>query len=417
MAPSSLLIAGRGFPAIFAARLAEARGYRTTLLLDPDPAPLSLVMGAGGGILSRLEAEVGAALCPTSPVPLSTPVMLSLGEPLRYLGAASPASSVSPEEARRFLLSLDASLSGAIFPELARTMALSHEKTSARAPFFSRLANWVFEPEREKERLPRRLKAEARRILAPVGPLLFSLLPFSGLSGSDLADPEVLRLLQNATAARMMGLPPLEFSSGPPPDVTLWHGKFPAVLETTGRGRRYQIAGEAETYDRLLLMTESSDPAFVSGVIEVDRTALPPHWPTLVYLPREEGGESREARGGVLLAVEPSRRGGVSRGWLWGEILPGEAPAQTLLSGVDRLNGQALLPVLNRPTLVRREPRPFVSTGEIPLGGLREMTSYLKKGGHLSLLRDPTLLPLVTEDFWADLSLALPARATVRSGR
>ena len=417
MAPPSLLIAGRGLPALFAARLAEARGYRTTLLLDPDPAPLSLVMGTGGGILSRLETEAGAPFSPTSPLSLSTPVLLSLGEPLRYLGASAPASPVSPEEARRFLGSLDASLSVAIFPELARTMALSHEKTSARAPFFSRLANWIFEPEREKERLPRRLKAESRKIVAPIGPLLSSLLPFAGLAGSDLSDPEALRLLQNATAVRMVAVPPLTTPPGPPPEVTLWRGQLPAVLEPSGHGQRYRIAGEAEEYDRLLLLTEAPEPAFVSGRLEIDRAALPPHWPTLICLPREEASESREARGGVLLAIEPSHGGGVSRGWLWGEILPGKEPAPTLLSAVDRLNAQTLLPPLDRPTLVRREIHPFVSMGEIPLGGLREATSYLKKGSHLSLLRDPTLLPLVSEDFWADLSLALPARATARSGR
>lgn len=414
MAPPSLLIAGRGLPALFAARLAECRGYRTTLLLDPAPAPLSLVMGAGEGILSRLEAEAGRPLSPTPPVPLSTPPLLSLGEPLRYLGVPSPPSPFSPEESRRFLLSLPASLSVAIFPELSRTMALSHAKTSLRAPFFSRLANWVFEPEREKERLPRRLKAEARRIIAPLGSLLSSLLPFAGLAGSDLADPEALRLLQNATAARMVALSSSAFHPTPPSDVTLWQGKFPAVIEPTDRGHRYRIAGETEEYDRLLLLTEEPVPVLVSGSVEVDRAALPTHWPMLVCLPRED---KTDPRGGVLLAVEPSQGGGFSRGWLWGEVLPGEEPAPTLLSAVDRLNAQALLPPLDRPTLVRREPHPFVSTEKIPMGGLRETTSFLKKGGALSLLRDPTLLPLVAEDFWADLSLALPARGTARSGR
>ena len=414
MAPPSLLIAGRGLPALFAARLAEARGYRTTLLLDPAPAPLSLVMGAGAGILSRLEAEAGVSLAPTPALPLSAPPLLSLGEPLWYLGASSPASRISPEESRRFLLSLDASLSVAIFPELARTMVLSHAKTSLRAPFFSRLANWVFEPEREKERLPRRLKAEARRIVAPVLPLLSSLLPFAGLAGSGPADPEALRLLQNMTAVRMVAIPPVAALPTRPTDVTLWQGKFPAVIEPTDRGHRYRIAGEPEEYDRLLLLTEEPDPPFVSGSVEVDRAALPGHWPMLVSLPREE---KNALRGGVLLAVEPSQSGGFSRGWLWGEILPGMEPAPTLLSAVDCLNAQALLPPLDRPTLVRRESQPFVSTEKIPMGGLRETTSYLKKGGPLSLLRDPTLLPLVAEDFWADLSLALPARATARSGR
>ena len=410
MAPLSLLIAGRGFPALFAARLAERRGYRTTLLLDPDPAPLSVVMGGGGGILSRLESEVGAALSPTPPMPLSTPAMLSMGPPARYFFAPLPGSSPAPEEASRFQFSLIPELSQAVFPELSRTMALSHGKTSTVAPFFSRLTNWIFEPEREKERLPRKLAAEARRLIAPAESLLLSLLPLAGLVGRLPGDPAALRLLQNATPGRLVAVSPPTSLPVPPQDVTLWRGKLPAALEPCGHGRRYRIAGETEEFDRVLLLTEPPDPAFVSGVVDLDPRAMPPHWPTVVHFPRKETEGTGETEGGALLVVEHSGNGGRPRGWIWSELLPEEDPAHALLAGVERLNAQTLVPALDRPTLVRREVHPLLFMDSLPLGGLRETTAYLKKGGHLSLLRDPTLLPLVSEDFWADLSLALPAR-------
>ena len=407
MASLSLLIAGRGFPALFAARLAETRGYRTTLLLDPDSAPLSLVMVAGGGILSRLESEAGAALSPTPPLPLPTPAFLSLGEPARYLGASPPVSPPSPEEATRFLYSLEASLAASVFPELARTMALCHEKTSTPTPLLSRLVNWILEPEREKERLSRKLSAEARGGIRPVESLLSSLLPLAGLSGKSPVDPESLRVLQNLLPSRMIAVSPLGAGSVAPGDVRLWRGQLPAVLEMCSRGRRVRIAGEPEEFDRLLLLTDSPDPAFVSGVLNLDAQAIPPHWPPFVHLPPEK---NEEGKGEVFLAIEPSVNGAPSRGWLWSELLPGETPARTLLAAVDRFNARTILPALDRSTLVRRELSPLLSMEGISLRGLRKTTSYLQKGGAFLVMGDPTLLPLVTEDFWADLSLALPAR-------
>lgn len=403
MAAPSLLIVGRGPAALFAARLAAVRGYRTTLLIDSDPAPLALHMGSGGGVLSRLESEAGAALSPSPTAPLSLPPCLSLGTPARYLGAPRPLAPASPEEEERFFFGLEAALSSSIFPELSRRMELSHQKTSTVPSLLSGLSNWLFEPEREKERLPRKMAREAKLSIAPAGDLLSALLPFAGLSGRRPEHPEALRLFMNMNSSRMLSLPPQIPPPSAPNEVRFFEGKRPPVLAASGHGRRFRLSGEEGDYDRVLLMTESPSVSLVSGVCDLALSALPAHWPSIVLLSSPEGG-------GSLLLIERHGGGDKSRGWLWGTHLQGQDPGQSLLSWVDLWNAQTLLPVMDRPSLVRRETSPMIEGGEELTGRAREKTVYLRTNGTLSCLVDPTFLPLVSEDFWADLSLALPAR-------
>lgn len=403
MAAPSLLIAGRGSAALFAARLAAVRGYRTTLLLDPDPAPLALHMGSGGGVLSRLEAEAGAALSPCPTASLSLPPCLFLGPPARYLGAPRPSVPASPEEEERFFFGIDAALSSSVFPELERRMELSHQKTSTVPSLFWGLSNWFLEPEREKERLPRKIAREAKLAIAPAEGLLSALLPFAGLFGRRPDHPEALRLFMNMKPSRMLSLPPQISLPSAPNDVLFFAGKRPPVLASSGHGRHFRLSGEDRDYDRVLLMTESPSVPLVSGVCDITLSALPALWPSIVLLSSPEGG-------GSLLLLDRHRDGDRSRGWLWGSCLHGQDPGRSLLAWVDLWNAQTLLPVLDRLSLVRRETSPLLEGAEDLTLRAREKTVHLKTDGHLSCLVDPTLLPLVSEDFWADLSLALPAR-------
>lgn len=408
--PTTLLIAGRGPLALLAAKLAAGRGYRTTLLLDklPDPSPMVLGHGREGpgfGLFEAILSETGLGEGAFADLPPLHRSLLYVGTIHRILGPSFPSVSLTPEEEGRFFPGTEP-LIRSVLPELDRRIDGSWRSTSTRGGWTERLLTWVFEPERHKETLPKKLRAMSEGLLDPWRPLLEDLGTFVGMGEGYPDDPEFQRVLLALVLGRTGRLSPGYF-----PDLED-HGALASFLsgiriERFGgipwqfekKGRRGLVVyPPAENQppvivDRILDLMGPSERDPIEGTCTVELASLPDRWPSLILF----SGPS------ALLDIPTiSRR-------------DGQAEARVLLSQPT----EAPEATWNRAALC-----PFVVPGSfrpVParIGGLKAVEgsifprthrkgAFLSAKGPLSVMTDPSLIGMLPEDWLADLSMAIP---------
>ena len=401
MASQRVLIVGRGPVAFLAARLAAVRGYDPTLALFSGPGGPALYLGGKEGISSLVEAEsstpMGLGHVSSDP---SLPFLLYLGTPHRLVGCRLTPLSPSPEEEERFFPGREI-LQTILSPELDGRIELSYRKTSIRGSLGQRILDWFMEPERQKESLSRPVRKEAAKLLPPWRSLLEDLAPFAGLSTKKPEAAESLRLLAHLTESRGVVLSGGGISPEMAGIATHPVEGDSLVLEKPKRGRGLTTPGLDQTFDRVLALTGSPDPPLVGGSCVCLPEKLSPLWPSCVLLRdspgrlsillREEGGGKTPGRARLMIPFRGQKD-----------------PEEEMRWWVDRWNRESLFPFLRPESLEMATPGPRLSSSGAPLPSLREVTPFLSVGGPLSEMVDPTLLPVICEDFWADLSMALP---------
>ena len=397
MASPSLLIVGRGPVAALAARLAALRGYVPALAGNREDSGPSLLLGGLEGILPLVEAECGDSLR-TVPVSASPglPLLLYFGSPHRLVGCLM-SGPMSPEEEARFFPGGDI-LQTTLSPELDGRILLSYRKTSVKASLGQRTIDWFLEPERQKESLPRAMRKKVLPLLPAWKELLEDMLSFAGLSGKKADDPEPLRLLLHLIESRGVGLA----GSSAPLEVEgveiLPTGPDLPVIEKAKRGKGFTLSGQDRSFDRVLALTAPPDRRLASGRCTFYPDRIPPLWPACLLLRDSPGNLSfliRGEKGQARLTISPPE---------------GSNLEMEMDRWVARWNREALFPFIVPDSLeiVARPTGSLFAPDDAPT--LREETPFLSRSGHYAEMVDPTLLPVVPEDFWADLSLAIPSR-------
>ena len=412
MGSPTLLIVGRGPVAILTARLAAVRGYRPTLLLDTEPEAPALFLGGREGVASLLEEEsaciLGVDEAPSDP---SLPVLMYLGTPHRLVGCRL-SSPVSREEEDRFFPFLGL-IQSSLGPELDRRILLSVRKTSVRAAFGQRILDWLLEPERQKESLPRALRKTTHQILPFWSSLIGDLIPFAGLASRRMDDPESLRILSHLIDGRarvvfrsrisesdITELPGIDLMTG---------GTEPCLLERDRKGKGWNLhASMDQSFDRVLSLTGRPDPSLVEASCSFDPEKVSPLWPSGVLL------QDLPGRPSLLLLPPTGERTGMTARLLFSPS-PGESPESAMLRWVDRWNAESLIRFLHRDTATIRKRRDSIAFPPGHEPSLREVTPLLSTSGHYSEMLDPTHLGVVPEDFWADLSMAIPSLNSSRT--
>ena len=401
MGSPRILIFGRGPVAFLAARLASVRGYEPTLALSSGPGGPALYLGGREGISSLVEAEsatpIGLGHVSADP---ALPLLLYLGTPHRLVGCRLTPLAPSPEEEDRFFPGREI-LQTLRSPELDRRIELSYRKTSVRGSLGQRIIDWFLEPERQKESLQRPVRKEAARLMPPWQLFLEDMAPFAGLSPKKPEAAESLRLLANLTESRGVVLSGGGLSPEMPGVVIHPVGPDPLVLEKAGRGRGLTTPGLDTSFDRVLAFTGSPDPPLVSGSCGYLPEKLSPLWPDCILL--------RDSPGRVSLLL--CERGEAETGGRARLVIPVRGqkdPEEEMRWWIDRWNRESLFPFLRPDSLEMAEAGPRLSSASGTLRPLREVTPFLSVGGPLSEMVDPTLLPVICEDFWADLSMAIP---------
>jgi hypothetical protein len=396
MASPTLLIVGRGRVAVLAARLAAVRGYVPTLSESRAVVGPSLFLGGPEGLLPLLEAESGYSLgMDQMDATPGLPKLLYLGSLHRLVGCLL-AGAVSPEEAERFFPGREI-LQTALSPELDGRILLSYRKTSVRTPLGQRILDWFLEPERQKESLPRAIRKKAAPLLPPWTEFLEDIRPFSGLSGKKLDNPESLRLLVHLVESRGRVLA----GSGAPLEIEgveiLPAGVALPEIEKAKKGRGYALAGQDRTFDRVLALTAPPDRPLASARCALLPGRISPLWPSSLLLREDPGNVSFLIRGekeAARLTIVPK----------------GGADLREEFGGwVERWNRESLFPFLDPDSLEIVTPAPGTLFAPNHAPSLREETPFLSRAGHYAEMVDPTCLPVVPEDFWADLSLAIPS--------
>lgn len=436
MSPLKILIAGDGPLALLAARIAASRGYSPTLLSSSSPASPFLMLGNGGGepggLLSALLAEAGLPP-PKSrrgPHTAQSAVFLYLGRVHRLLGCPLPVAGLTPEEEARFFPGLG-TLSGSVFPELENRMDQSYRASSTFFPLGKRIMNWILEPERKKEHLPSSIKKIADSVLEAWRPLLDDFKPFAGVSSRKTNDPELLRAIMHLASARariVMGPEDILLGDGGPVSPSSIHrierGEAPVVLGKSGRHGQWSLLAKEpderspNIFDRVLSLTGEPVVRVREMSCSFDPSAIPAHWPSslllsegtrssLLILPPTSGNSSG-GRARMVIAENPGGEGpGVGK---QGEDRPEDWPEDWTENWIGRWNRQSLFPFL-RPGS-GKEPRilPLLKPAPGEEFSPKRKTSHLSQAGHVSVLTDPSRLPVLPEDWLADLSMALPAR-------
>ncbi len=412
MAAPKLLIVGRGPVAILAARLAMVRGYEPTLLVDSSPDWPTLFLGGREGVVSLLEEQsgchLGAEEASTDP---ALPLLLYMGDVHRLVGCRLTVPA-SPEEEGRFFPDLS-TLQTSLSPELDRGILLSIRKTSFRASLGQRLFDWFLEPEREKETLARSYRKVVAQILPHWKTILEDVAPFAGLAERRPEDPERFRLLSNFTEGRgriLSGFPgPAESVVDLPGVEVMAAGAEPVVLEWKKRGRSVTIEGQKDRYfDKVLSLTAAPSLPLLDAMCDIDSEKLSPLWPGCVLLKSDQGEPS-------FLTFPSAEGAGGKRVVRISAPRTGEGDMRAVMTQwVDRWNAESLFPFLRPESLILREIRPLVvfPSGTDPFP--REVTPLLSVEGHYAEMVDPTRIPVVSEDFWADLSMAIPSLTSLR---
>ena len=415
MGPPKLLIAGRGPLAILGARVATARGYAPTLLFDPAPFPPFLLTGEGvgpsSGILGFLLREAGF---PDSRLPEARDGgesrLLYFGKTHRMLGCPLPAGGLSSEEEERFFSGLRL-LGESVFPESENRMKQSYRVTSTRFPWNKRLLNWILEPERKKEDLPGSLRKVAESVLGPWSAFLSEIRPFAGLSQRKSTDAELIRVLMHLSSARTRVIRAfrdlfdveqwsVETSVPGVPFVT-WEGR---TLDVTKSGSRWTVSGGSaafgpqNSFDRVLSLSAPPEFPLGEGACPVIRSAVPSFWPSGLLM-SGEGGSSFLIRSP---GADPDRREG--------RLIFSKTSGEGAESWVERWNGHSLQPFLFSGQIRHRHVDPLLAVSPGSLSPPRNKTPYLKVAGNYAEMTDPSVIPVVTEDWLADLSMALPSR-------
>ncbi|MCL5284672.1 MAG: hypothetical protein M1313_02775 [Nitrospirae bacterium] len=400
MASPTVLIVGRGPAAYLAARLAVVRGYVPTLAVRSGFSGPSLYLGGREGISALVEAEssfpFGMGEASSDP---SLSLLLYLGSPHRRVGCRL-SGPVSPEEMERFFPGREI-LQTAFSPELDGRILLSYRKTSVRAPLGERIVNWFLEPERQKESLSRALRKQVPKVLPPWSPLLEDILPFAGFGSRTPDSAESLRLLTQLTESRGVVLTGIGVSPELPGVETHLSTSEPVLLKKAKRGRGFVLSGEDRSFDRVLALTGTPDFPLTTACCDVDPERLSPLWPSCLLLRDSPGRVS-------LLLRDAGQTGSGMRARL---VVPGTRgnPEEEMREWVDRWNRESLFPFLRPGSLEMAEEGPMLAFASGHSPSLREVTPLLSVAGHLAEMVDPALLPVIPEDFWADLSLALPS--------
>ncbi len=398
MAAPTLLIVGRGPGAALAARLAAVRGYVPTLVVNRELCGPGFLLGGMEGIVPLVETESGYSVGTdaVSATP-GLPLLLYLGTCHRLVGCLLSGPLPSPEEEERFFPGREI-LQTALSPELDGRILLSYRKTSVRASLGQRTIDWFLEPERQKESLPRAIRKKAVPALPPWKEFLEDILPFAGLSGKKHDDPESLRLLVHLIESRGRGL-----ARGAAPQElegveVLPSGPGLPEIEKAKKGRGFTLVGQERSFDRVLALTGTPERPLVSARCALLPDRVSPLWPSCLLLRDAPGKASfliREENGRARLTIPAPE---------------GNDLQEEMGRWVDRWNGMSLFPFLVPDSLEIEPPaaRTLLAPGHAP--SLREETPFLARSGRYSEMVDPTLLPVVPEDYWADLSLAIPSR-------
>jgi hypothetical protein len=336
--------------------------------------------------------------------------LLYFGKTHRMLGCPLPAGVLSTEEEERFFPGLRL-LAESVFPELENRMKQSYRVTSTRFPWNKRLLNWILEPERKKEDLPGSLRKIAESALVPWSAFLSEIRPFAGLSQRKWTDAELIRVLMHLSSSRtrlIRGFRDLfdveegrvERSLPGIPFVT-WEGR---TLGLKKSGSRWSVSGDSEAFgpqnafDRVLSLSAPPEFSLGEATCPVRRSAVPSFWPSGL-LTSGEGGSS-------FLIMSP----GVDPDRGEGRVIFSGTSDEGAESWIERWNAHSLSPFLLSGQIRQRHVAPLLAISPETLSPPRNKTSYLRIAGHYAEMTDPSVIPVVTEDWLADFSMALPSR-------
>jgi hypothetical protein len=303
-----------------------------------------------------------------------------------------------------------------VFPEIENRLEESYRSTSGYIPLGRRLANWILEPERKKEELPRTVRRIADPLLEPWQGFLMDLRAFAGFSSRRWNDAELIRALMGLVSSKgriirtfrdLLGMDEEEmkvhFSGNSHVPVRIWDGKTLLVRKGDHRGRVAlenpgHGTGTEESYDRILSLAGIPTTPLSDMTCTLRIPSIPSSWPSLAML-------SEEGMSSFLILPSPAEP---HRGEARLMVPAGSGESPDLW--IERWNRQTLYPFLVPGSQRIRETRPLLALSPKDFSTPRQKTSNLSVAGHYSDLTDPSLLPILTEDWLADLSMVLPAR-------
>ena len=393
---SNILITGRGWPVLAAAIMAKRRGYECRVHYDETPFTGSLLGGAQGSPLSAWFSGLGISFSDDL-FQKDAPSLLYMGEQWELLGLYDVLLQSHLAEKKRFSHGLNP-LEDLLFQKVRRDLSQSFERAANHHSFSGKVLDWLLSPIVDAKRVFLRQKVlkniHSRSFWEP---LLVSLESALGFSDKDCLTVQRIFLdlfMGQLYRANESALFQKLLSEATDQGVRLEKaGSEPLEVRSEG-SRRFIDLKTHEKFDRIVDLSSSFEPAGPKSLsLQISRSHYPDFWPGMLLIPGKTSQEAlflelREKTENHLMArvhYSGSSESVLSR---LSELFP---------SGYDEVEeGKPSSAPASMLLLSGHSPR------------LRSSGPYSSREGTLFLLRDPSSLPFLGEDWVLSLYESLP---------
>ena len=389
-----MLIAARGWPGLAVAITAQRRGYDCRLLYEDLPSTGRLL--GDSGPLSAWLLGMGISFG-DSLFQKHIPSLLYMGKRWELLGICNPLSEPHLAEKNRFYHDLKP-LENPLFQKVRNDLSESFERVDRYHSFAGKTLDWIRSPVSEAKRFLLSHKV-LKNIHSSLDwePLFFDLESALGFSGKDCLT--VQRIFLNLFLGQLHCVNEAELFQKLLSDATNLgvcvekSGSDPLEIQRNG-GRGFIDPQTQERFDRVLDLSSSHYPKVGERLeIRIPRSVYPDLWPDMILIP---GGSSQKP---FFL----DRLGGNDQ----------DLSAKVHFSGSSE-------PVLSKlADLFHSEPEDIVaekvSDPAVPILSLSGGSPHFRRSGSYSfreanyfLLKDPSTLPFLGEDWVLSLYESLP---------
>jgi len=393
---ANMLLAGRGWPGLAAAIMAQSRGYECRLIYDESPSVGTLLGGLSGAPVAGWFSELGLSFSDDL-FQRVAPSLLFVGERWELLGISDILGKAPEAEQKRFAHGLSI-LEDPIFEQIRKDLSESFDRAERYHSLSQKVADFLFYPVMFSKRALLKQKVQKKSHSRSLWePLFLSIESALGFSEKDCLVVQrifmdfflgQLYLLNEAALFQKL------LSKAANVGIRLEKAGSDPVEVRSERGRSFVDLKTDERFERFLDLSSSVRPVQSKRLVgEIPCSLYPDLWPSMLLIAGENSTESiflearKENADHLVARVHYSGSSG------------------SVLTRLSELFFQGLEEM--QPMEDRGHPEAMVLlSGDSP--HFRQSGPYSLREGNLFLLRDPSSLPFLLEEWVLSLYEAIP---------